>query len=367
MYCHGLGDCFLLTFSGGQHVLIDCGVLTPDFSRLRAAVADIEKETRGTIQLLVVTNRHWDHVSGFTQARGIFDRIAFGELWLSWTENPADAEAAQRRARYDALRDTLRLAAGQPGNPVAEETEELLAFFGDTREAMDYLAARRNNPSTLGRYCSPGETFELAGARFHVLGPPRGRLLRKPSDLALASSADPNSFHVWGYPFDPGFQTEPDKRYTAEAEAWRRIDDDWLAGSANLALQLDSDTNNASLALAIELETGDVLLFPGDAQAANWRSWHQVRWEKPDVTTANLLARTVFYKAGHHGSNHGTLREGGLDRMTSLRHVMIPAGDSKNNWQMPAPALYAALDEKTGHGVDRSDAAGDDLFIDWYV
>ena len=58
------------------------------------------------------------------------------------------------------------------------------------------------------------------------------------------------------------------------AQDWRRIDGDWAAGAAAFALQLDSDTNNTSLALAFELPGGRVLLFPGDAQVGNWESWH---------------------------------------------------------------------------------------------
>ena len=34
------------------------------------------------------------------------------------------------------------------------------------------------------------------------------------------------------------------------------------------------------------------------------------------MTGADLLARTIFYKVGHHGSRNATLREGGLELMT---------------------------------------------------
>src|SRR5687768_2131673 len=62
--------------------------------------------------------------------------------------------------------------------------------------------------------------------------------------------------------------------------AWRRIDDDWLDSAGEFALQLDSYTNNTSLAMAIELKgTGKVLLFVADAQAGNWISWAGLSWE----------------------------------------------------------------------------------------
>ena len=54
-----------------------------------------------------------------------------------------------------------------------------------------------------------------------------------------------------------------------------------IEGAGRLALQLDSDTNNTSLVLAIELiASGRVLLFPGDAQVGNWLSWHEgIEWK----------------------------------------------------------------------------------------
>jgi beta-lactamase superfamily II metal-dependent hydrolase len=411
MYCHGLGDCFLLTFAGGGHVLIDCGVLNPNFSRLRAAVEDILNETGGKVDVLVVTHEHWDHISGFTQARGLMDQLVFSNIWVAWTEKvPGDAEAEALHARYDKVKDTLRLVADYPGNPVANETRELLAFFGlssralafsdATREAMDYILARMKALANNGHYCEPGETLEPLGpgVRFHVLGPPRGKLLKKKDpapgaretyELALASATidDPESRNTWDYPFETGFKMGPPSLplksrlgkvlalYNNPAANWRRIDADWLAGSASLALQMDGYTNNTSLALAIELGGGEVLLFPGDAQVGNWQSWHEVKWRIPGVDTRSLLSNVVFYKAGHHASHNGTLRARGLELMTGLRHVMIPTDEQfaltrnpKGRWQMPAKALYAALAAQSKNSIDRSDAAPPSaLYIDWYM
>ena len=102
MYSQGLGDCFLLAFptagSGRPYyLLIDCGVLqgTRDATATMQAVAtDIAAATGGEIDLLVVTHRHWDHISGFTQAADIFQRMTVHRLWLSWAEDPQDTLAA---------------------------------------------------------------------------------------------------------------------------------------------------------------------------------------------------------------------------------------------------------------------------------
>ena len=52
---------------------------------------------------------------------------------------------------------------------------------------------------------------------------------------------------------------------------------------------------------------GKVLLFAADAQTGNWSSWADVKWDDPGVSTDDLLARTVFYKVGHHASHNATL------------------------------------------------------------
>ena len=97
-------------------------------------------------------------------------------------------------------------------------------------------------------------------------------------------------------------------------------------------LNVDGLANNSSLALAIELSpNGRVLLFPGDAQMGNWLSWFgkveypggeghgkEMVWALDDgrkVDAKDLLARTVLYKVGHHGSHNATLKHGGLEAM----------------------------------------------------
>jgi hypothetical protein len=137
----------------------------------------------------------------------------------------------------------------------------------------------------------------------------------------------------------------------------------WLGSAEQLALALDSATNNTSLALAIELvESGQVLLFPADAQVGNWLSWHSLRWEEGDqtVTAPDLLARTRFYKVGHHGSHNATLKTKGLEMMPAHGMIaFIPVdGDmakAKRWFEMPLPHLVEALREHCGEAVIRID------------
>lgn len=112
-------------------------------------------------------------------------------------------------------------------------------------------------------------------------------------------------------------------------------------------MALDSATNNAIVALAIEVvATGEVLLFPADAQVGNWLSWHHLTWQAggKEVTTPDLLSRTVFYKVGYQGSGNATLKAKGLEMMTSPKLVaFIPVDHvmavSKRWGNMRLPSL----------------------------
>src|SRR5262245_29768461 len=90
----------------------------------------------------------------------------------------------------------------------------------------------------------------------------------------------------------------------------------------DLALKIDGDVNNTSLALALELADKKVLLFPGDAQVGNWLSWGDQTYPADDTRDGarlridELLSRTIFYKVGHHASHNATLRDRGLELMT---------------------------------------------------
>ncbi|MGH9361872.1 MAG: hypothetical protein ACRD2T_08135, partial [Thermoanaerobaculia bacterium] len=158
-------------------------------------------------------------------------------------------------------------------------------------------------------------------------------------------------------------------------EDWRRIDDDWLGATGELALKLDSATNNTSLALAIELlPSRRVLLFPADAQVGNWLSWDSLSWPSAGggaaLTAEELLRRTVLYKVGHHASHNATMREKGLERMESTELVaMIPVDEKqareKKHWNMPFPPLLERLEEKTRGRILRADLGLPERRVSW--
>lgn len=429
MYRQGLGDCFLITVPRGDakpfYMMIDCGVVLGSSSaavdKLKAAVKDIITTTKGEVDVLVATHEHWDHVSGFVQAKDLFESgLKAKQVWLAWTEDPADKLAAklraERRTAEDALRMAVKRLAFGGSARTAERVEGLIGFFGaKSGSTTDAL----NNAKKLGaarpRFCQPGEPpIELddaPGVRFYVLGPPKDEKLIKKSNpgkgdgygldsgpggsqaflvSALTGSAEGDDAAA---PFDAAFSiplaraeqipffrdryfgaakddgiSDWKRRKTVTDQAWRRIDSQWMESAETMALQLDSATNNTSLVLAIEIvKTGQVLLFPGDAQAGNWLSWQGLKWESGE-TGPGLLGKTIFYKVGHHGSHNATLKDKGLELMTHSDLVaMIPVDHEmavKKRWgRMPLPDLVTRLKAKTHDRVlsvdDKAVKAGD--------
>lgn len=319
-----------------------------------------------------------------------------------------DAADVEERRSLRSVASGVRELLAFAGDVPADEAPLGLAFAKTVNAAMDYASARAGAPEFL----SPGRVIEpawLPGVRFYVLGPPRNELAIKtlgahgsPELYELASqytrtltgcarffaSAEP--FHAYrealdvseramfesSQAFDARFRFESgdgDARkthlaaYDDPAAAWRRIDFDWLAGTDELALQLDNATNNTSLVLAIELiDDGRVLLMPADAQLGNWLSWENASLEisgpggsKQTVSSADLLRRTVLYKVGHHSSHNATVKQKGLELMQRDDLIAVIPVDSavakKKKWTMPARALYDALLVKTRGRVLRSD------------
>lgn len=464
MYRQGLGDCFLLTFprpNGGvttdYHILIDCGVITgTDSAVIIKSVEDIASTTNHHLDLVVGTHEHWDHLSGFNQAREQFDQIKIDNVWLAWTEDADNGTAKDlRKKRADkvaALHAVVSRMAGLISSDQAlgvdadqikqrqrnlQSIRNVLSFFGEepvtaagpalglkadqaasqpgiptvtTRDAMHYLASRKD---AAVQYCSPSmDPLTLKGVdglRIYVFGPPEDPKKLKRTDasgsqkgketyglagsdagdtfLAAITGEDDSQFgqlRDLSFPFDNFYRIKPEVAMSLPEDDffrrnygfandkdkdWRRIDNDWMNVTSELALNLDSDTNNTSLVLAFEVGepgSGKVLLFAADAQVGSWETWPGLTWTiktpgMPSITVTgeDLMRRTVLYKVGHHGSHNATLKEGGLELMGSDQLVaLIPVFEKAaldRDWRMPFDKLYTGLKEKTRGRILRAD------------
>lgn len=418
MYRQGLGDCHLITFDpdgSPTHVLIDCGTLgaTTTGVDMGDVAKDIAAATGGRLHLLIATHEHRDHVSGFRRGTP-FDGIQVDQVWLAWTEDARDDLAKSLQKYKGDIHGALRAAAKAApatGSDAALGISSLVDGLADTvDEAMRYVQTKKNAKVD---YLKPGgparEEPWLPGFRVYVLGPPRDKAALY--DLGGHRSAElygligglgtAGHFAGQGARFAADQETEPEAasqfeeqmpfeaRFRCElpaagaatpfagsyydpAEQWRRIDGDWLDPASELALQLDSATNNTSLALAFErVSDGKVLLFPADAQQGSWMSWHDPRLnlgrtvggKVEPVAIQDLLRRTVFYKVGHHASHNATARANGLEKMGADElTAFIPVDRAvalkrspPDSWQMPARPLYRRLLEKCAGRVVRSD------------
>jgi hypothetical protein len=172
-------------------------------------------------------------------------------------------------------------------------------------------------------------------------------------------------------------EAPPDDKHCDECAttaAWRRIETDWLYSADEMALTLNKGINNTSLVLAFELEkSGKVLLFAGDAQRGNWKSWADGSWKDDKdkdkvITVRDLMSRTVLYKVGHHGSHNATLKGTPDDKYPNLGWMgqgkyaneftaMITAVKNwaykvpQPPWRHPLPSIKKALLDKANGRV----------------
>ncbi|WP_137045818.1 MBL fold metallo-hydrolase [Pseudolabrys sp. FHR47] len=406
-----------------SRMLIDCGSFRnskESAERLKEIVKSIGKELgNAPIDVVVGTHQHNDHVSGFVHAGPQFEEIGINEVWLSWLDDPSDAAARRIGKEYKNLVSALvgvqsairNKALGVRGARSREVLDDVLGFYEAKgaagppvlpADAVKFLESVSGKP----KYLSPGAILNMPGlpagaVRVYVLGPPRDEDLLFDKDpkkdetydkhvaavslargLAsqfaaaqqLLGAVDGKSQEMLAeeaqFPFDQSVKrpvaAAPSERLKGmreryQAAPWRTIDEDWLGQAENLALYLDTFTNNSSLVLAIELvDSGKVLLFAADAQTGNWLSWPSIEWVD-GATFEDLMARTVFYKVGHHASHNATLPKI-FEMMTNDRlvalipvHKQDPNIKKKNGWKMPAANLFKKLKEQTSGRVLQMD------------
>lgn len=235
MYQVGFGDCFVLTFRYAsplqdgrdvRHVLIDFGSTRPtgQFKDLVPVAKAIHEQTNGQIDVVVVTHRHKDHLSGFGPKEGavLAMQPGFPRLVVrSWTEhpkldraahgpaNPAAAVAAGpmsedvgrkstqfvgslRSAEQFAMSLAGKLKGAAP-NSLPAELKQLVEDQISNKEAVDQLAAwAEAGQGAYVNYGAPSRIEEeVPGIKVRVMGPPT---VNQHPGVAKQKSRDPSEF-----------------------------------------------------------------------------------------------------------------------------------------------------------------------------
>ncbi len=423
LYRGGTGDCFLLQFKSGTTVkckmMIDCGCILGGRKEFEPWVNDIKKATGGVIDILVVTHQHADHINGFESCADLYNKFNFKKIWFAWTEDESDDLANDLRQNHSKTSLALQVATLQLTGLAANKYYESLyadeysgSLMLESKKHFIHSLDQVNSLNAVGRmsaasgkipsmqqlfadfniiksktvveFLNPGDLLKnvagLAGMNVFVLGPPRDsdlmditeeegegfekREKKSSRDFALSAALIGSGQGTEFLPFESDYEllTDPSAIKTdyEKGNDWRKIDHDWLYSAGGMALRYEGSINNTSLALAFQFADSErVLLFPGDAEFGNWKSWHMgIEWNikingvTKKVNAEYLLNNAVFYKIGHHCSQNGSAKRLGVDMMTSDDlTAMAPLNFSKiqTGWlnTMPNDVLCANLIAKT--------------------
>ena len=375
MYNVGLGDCFLLRFPAEERehkVLIDCGVHMSGpgpykMDQVAERIIDDVRDEDGVprIDVVVVTHRHADHISGFESDR--WGEVEVSEVWMPWTEHPTDPEARKIRDKQSKKAKSIRAALAAMG--ARPELLEIVDNSLTNAKAMETIHGGFKRKTKI-RYLPPKKRAEqsfltdvLPGVTVHAMGPSRDPEVIRDMDppkggafelrmAAAASGAGGGKVHgLFASEFElqgaaVQTQLEAFKVSTRDLRSLEKVaEEDPFA----VAVQLDKAVNGTSLLLLFEIGRAH-LLFPGDAQ---WGTWQNALG---DPEFRELLEKTNFLKVGHHGSHNATPRAFveeilGKNRFTA----MVCTRETKKFKKIPLPSLLDAIDERSGKRLARSD------------
>jgi hypothetical protein len=292
----------------------------------------------------------------------VFSSFEVGEVWLPWTWDLKNPDAARLQAKQATLaaglNDHFQAANAAPAGSIAAAAADAVANLSGNARAIDLLRSGFGVGAKV-RFLKAGDGLRnparVTGLSVKVLGPPQS-----PEFLAqMDPPAGQHYLRAAGTDGDEGARAEPFaarwKIDPATGDAMTRLSEaDRISLEAaassppeELAFALDQARNNESV-VALLSYRGKNLLFTGDAQYGNWRWW--LDNERPD----QILPGVSFFKVAHHGSVNATpkdaleaMTDGGFAAMVSTQGTPWPS--------IPRVPLMQRLSEKTNQKMVRSD------------
>jgi hypothetical protein len=379
MYQVGFGDCILLSFEyAGQahparHVLIDFGTRELAAGLDLADIASqIDAHTGGGPDIVVLSHRHQDHMSGFggSGTEPIVGRWKPRLVVRSWTEDPeAPADAAgpggtSLRAGLDqgrAFAAALSRAITASPRGVRADLRDLAIAQLANQAALDRLNAWSQGGK--GIYVNYGKPLAIdavvPGVQVQVIGPPT--VAQHPA-VGKERSTSPEYWQLYhglaaAGAFDPGAEdkTAAEEQLVGPAR-WlvEKLRGPQLRSLLRIVTALDHAMNNTSVILLIQ--AGDRrLLFCGDAQIENWE--YALSFAQDSKQVLDLLRGVDLYKVGHHGSRNATprtlfnlwtepgTRERKMTALMSTKPGVFP-GKPGSGTEVPRQTLLTALRQR---------------------
>ena len=308
------GDCVLVSIGGApqeKHVLFDFGNAPSGVKRhggkndVFAPIArDIKKRTGNTIDLVVMTHEHLDHMEGFYSERAIFDTLKIGRLWMSIMSAPGYytkyPNAEKKKLALAALASFVN--RWQARGRFAIMPEPMQALIGNNnvldltnQQRIDYL--RTLVPKSAVHYVARGTARKRHGlganVKLEVLAPERDASVyyggTRGSGLSLERAT-----RLAGTPRTGRRRSNPGAPPHMAPDEFERLKDEVGELDIGDIFAIDKAQNNTSLVVRMTV-ADKILLFCGDAEEESWTL----------MKAKKLLGPVDFLKVAHHGSVNG--------------------------------------------------------------
>ena len=369
MYRVGFGDCFLLSLpketgqSKGRynHVLIDCGVHAQgDIGTMEKVVDNIADVTDGSLDILIATHAHRDHISGFGKFAVVFAKLKMREVWLPWTWDENNEKALKLQEKHAALLDKLYQHFQALGASADPDALNATVNLRGNQHAIELLKSGFGNDKVKVRYLKAGDTLKtgdisIPGLLVRILGPPLSEEFLAQMDPPSGQGylrAGPNGIEERVNPIQPfGHKWKADvdsmdlRLQEKEEEKLQKISNSSINDAA---FALDQARNNESL-VTLFIFRNKYLLFTGDAQYGNWRGWLE-----DEKSSGVILPKINFFKIAHHGSHNATPKAA-LEKMSEGEFAAMVSTQSIPWKSIPRIPLMSRLHEKTKKRIIRSD------------